>query len=72
MIGFKTYFSITPTYIKANQYSIIYPSLIYHLRTPRYQDFSKWIGQILLSIDLLKFIITLTNFSNKVVVMQNA
>ena len=62
MIDFRIYFSITPTWTKANQYSIIYPPLIYHLKTPRYQGFSKSIGHILLSVDLLKIDITLTDF----------
>ena len=71
MIGFRTQFSKTFTWTKANQYSIIYPSLIYHLRTPRYRGFSKWVSHVLLSVDLLKFDITLTDFLNKVIAMQN-
>ena len=32
-IDFETYFSTTPTWTKANRYSIVYPSLIYDLQT---------------------------------------
>ena len=71
MIDFRTQFPTTPTWIKANQYSVIYLSLIYNLKTPRYQGFSKWVGQVLLFIDLIKIDVTLTDFSNKVVAMQN-
>ena len=63
MIGSRTQFPTTLNWTKANQYSITYPSLIYHLKTPRYRCFSKWVGHILLSIDLLKIDVILTDFS---------
>ena len=72
MIDFRIYFPTTPTWTKANQYSIIYPSLIYYLRALRYQDFSKWVSHVFFSVDLLKFNVILTDFSNKVIAMQNA
>ena len=71
MIDFRIYFPTTPTWTKVNQYSIIYPFLIYHLKIPRYRGFSKWVGQVLLFVDLLKIGVILTNFSNKLVAMQN-
>ena len=33
-IDFETQFPTTPIWTKANWYSIVYPSLIYNLRTP--------------------------------------